>query len=103
MLLMYIAMDMKSRSYDMRARAQAKSATNDAIVDAAVSVLVAERSFRITLAAVAERAGVTVKTVLRHFGTREALVDAAWSRLFHEVVAERRPPPADRDGALAVL
>ena len=52
----------------------------------------AERSFAITLPAVAERADVTVKTVLRHFGNRDALIEAAWSRAYQDVVAERTPP-----------
>ena len=76
---MYIAMDMKSRKYDMGTRQQAKTATRDAIIQAAIDTFMAERSFAITLPAVAERAEVTVKTVLRHFGSREALIDAAWS------------------------
>ena len=63
----------------------------------------AERSFAITLPAVAERADVTVKTVLRHFGSRDALIDAAWSQAYDEVMAERMPPPDDPDAALHVL
>ena len=64
-------MDMKSRKYDMGARQQAKTATRDAIIKAAIDTFMAERSFAITLPAVAERAEVTVKTVLRHFGSRD--------------------------------
>ncbi len=63
----------------------------------------AERSFAITLPAVAERADVTVKTVLRHFGSRDRLIDAAWSQAYDEVMAERTPPPDDLPGALDVL
>ena len=100
---MYIAMDMKSRKYDMGARQQAKTATRDAIIKAAVDTFMAERSFAITLPAVAERADVTVKTVLRHFGSRDALVDAAWSQAYEDVMAERTPPSDDPDAALKVL
>ena len=75
---MYIAMDMKTRKYDMGARQQAKTATRDAIIKAAIDTFMAERSFAITLPAIADRADVTVKTVLRHFGSRDALIDAAW-------------------------
>ena len=95
---MYIAMDMKSRKYDMGTRQQAKTATRDAIIKAAIDTFMAERSFAITLPAVAERADVTVKTVLRHFGSREALIDAAWSQAYDDVMAERTPPPDDADG-----
>ncbi|MFI5510004.1 TetR/AcrR family transcriptional regulator [Mycobacterium sp. NPDC051804] len=100
---MYIAMDMNMRKYDMRARQLAKDATRDAIIDAAIDAFEAERSFSITLPAVAERADVTVKTVLRHFGNRDALIDAAWQRLFDDIRAEREPPPDDPDTALKVL
>ncbi len=100
---MYIAMDMKSRKYDMATRQQAKTATRDAIIQAAVDTFMAERSFAITLPAVAKRADVTVKTVLRHFGSREALVDAAWSQAYEDVMAERTPPPNDVEAALDVL
>ena len=100
---MYIVMDMKSRKYDMGTRQQAKTATRDAIVKAAIDTFMAERSFAITLPAVAERADVTVKTVLRHFGSRDALVEAAWSQAYEEVMAERTPPSDDPDAALGVL
>jgi AcrR family transcriptional regulator len=100
---MYIAMDMKSRKYDMSARQQAKTATRDAIIKAAIDTFMAERSFAITLPTVAERADVTVKTVLRHFGSRDALVDAATSQVYDEVMAERTPPPDDLEAALRVL
>jgi AcrR family transcriptional regulator len=100
---MYIAMDMKARKYDMSARQQVKDATRDAIIDAAIETFMAERSLAITLPAVAERADVTVKTVLRHFGNREALLDTAWSRVFDDMMAERTPPPDDPDTALDVL
>lgn len=100
---MYIAMDMKARSYDMRTRQQAKDATRDAIIVAAIAVFEAERTFSITLPAVAERADVTVKTVLRHFGTRDALIDAAWQKMFDDIRAEREPPPDDPATALDLL
>ena len=100
---MYIAMDMKSRKYDMATRQQAKTATRDAILQAAVDTFMAERSFAITLQAVAARAEVTVKTVLRHFGSREALIDEAWSYGWDDVMAERTAPLDDVDAALRVL
>ncbi len=100
---MYLLMDMKSRKYDMGTRQQAKTATRDAIIRAAIDTFMAERSFAITLPAVAERADVTVKTVLRHFGSRDGLVEAAWSRAYDEVMAERIPPRGDPQAALKVL
>jgi AcrR family transcriptional regulator len=100
---MYLAVDMKTRTYDMASRDAAKSATRDAIVRAAIETFMTERTFAITLASVAESAGVTVKTILRHFGSREALIDVAWSQVFDEVLAERKAPPNDPEIALDVL
>lgn len=95
-------MDMK-RAYDMATRQRAKDATREAIIGAAIDAFMAERSFAITLPTVAERAGVTVKTVLRHFGSRDGLIDAAWTQAYSEVLAERVAPPDDVEGALRVL
>jgi AcrR family transcriptional regulator len=100
---MYIAVDMKKRTYDMGTRQQAKDSTRDAIVRATIDAFMAERSFAITLPTIAERAKVTVKTVLRHFGSREAVIEAAWAQAYDEVMAERNPPPGDLEGALKVL
>ena len=100
---MYIPIDMKTRKYDMGTRQQAKTATRDAIIKSAIDTFMAERSFAITLPAVAERADVTVKTVLRHFGSRDALIDAAWAQAYDDVMAERTPPPDDPMAALDVL
>ncbi|MDT5097783.1 MAG: hypothetical protein QOC76_1520 [Mycobacterium sp.] len=100
---MYIAVDMKSRKYDMGTRQGAKNATRDAIIKAAIDTFMAERSFALTLPTVAERADVTVKTVLRHFGSRDGLIEAAWSQAYDEVMAERIPPPGDLEGAMKVL
>jgi AcrR family transcriptional regulator len=100
---MYLLMDMKPRSYDMGTRQQAKTATRDVIIRAAIDTLMAERSFAITLPSVAERAQVTVKTVLRHFGSRDSLIDAAWAQAYDEVMTERVPPQGEPEAALKVL
>lgn len=100
---MYKVMDTKKRSYEMRARKEAASATRAAIVEAAVDCFMEQRSLALTLGAVADRAGVTVKTVLRHFGTRETLIEVAWSRVYQDVLAERIAPVGDPEKALAVL
>lgn len=100
---MYITMDTKNRRYDMRARNESTAATRSAIVAAAIDAVTAERSLGITLGSVAERAGVTVKTVLRHFGSREALIEAAYLAVRQAVLAERVPPYGDAEAAMTVL
>ncbi|MDT5219844.1 MAG: hypothetical protein QOF15_1949 [Mycobacterium sp.] len=100
---MYIGMDTKTRRYEMRARRDATQATREAILAASLAAVEAERSLSITLGAVADRAGVTVKTVLRHFGTREGLLDATWSQVRQNTLAERTAPPGEPAQALTVL
>jgi AcrR family transcriptional regulator len=100
---MYLLMDMKPRSYDMGTRQQAKTATRDVIIRAAIDTFMAERSFAVTLPSVAERAQVTVKTVLRPFGSRDSLIDAAWAQAYDEVMTERVPPQGEPEAALKVL
>ena len=87
----------------MTTRAEAAEATRRRVLDATVT-LAGERPFaEITLDAVAERASVSVKTVLRHFGSRDALVESALKQAYDEVMAERVPPRGDCDAALTVL
>src|SRR3954465_11845407 len=100
---MYISMDTKTRRHEMRDPVATTHATRDAIMAAAMSAVVAERSLAVTLGSVADRAGVTVKTVLRHFGSREALMDAAGARMLADIVAERGVPTGEPARALAVL
>jgi len=97
-------MDMKTtRSYTMTARAEAAEANRARIV-ASVVALAGERVLaEITLDAVAGRAGVSVKTVLRQFGSREGLLRAAAEAAVTETVEERQAPPGDPAGALRVL
>ena len=89
------SMDMKSRKYDMGARQQAKTATRDVIIKAAIDTFMAERVQRSHCPSVAERAEVTVKTVFRHFGSRDALGRGCMVAAIDEVMAERTAPPDD--------
>jgi AcrR family transcriptional regulator len=88
--------DLRQRPYRMRARAQAAEATAQAIV-AAARVLFAERAYdEVPLPAIAERAGVTVQTVLRRFGSKEELFTAAARERSGEIRADREAaPPGD--------
>jgi AcrR family transcriptional regulator len=57
----------------------------------------------IGLADVAERAGVTVRTVLRHFGSREGLFDAVGAFARELVIAEREAPVGDVAAAASII
>ncbi|MBJ7358633.1 helix-turn-helix domain-containing protein [Nocardioides sp.] len=92
-----------TRSYSMTTRARAAEATRRRIVDAVVT-LAGERPFtEITLDAVAERAEVSVKTVLRQFGSRDGLFGVAMEVAMADAVDERRTPRGDAAAAVQVV
>jgi AcrR family transcriptional regulator len=94
----------RPRPYRMRARAEAAAATRVRIIRAVLELHVERFHDQITLDDVARRAGVTVQTVLRHFGTRDRLVDAAAEQATSEVVAQRSAAPVgDIDGGVEIL
>lgn len=55
--------------------------TRTRILDAAVAELSQNELEALTMAGVAARAGVTERTVFRHFPTRDALIRAVWPRM----------------------
>lgn len=78
----------------MAARAESAAETGRRIVHA-MQELFAEQPYPdITVAAVAERAQVTVQTVLRRFGSKEGVLVAAVEEGRGRVVAERAAAPA---------
>ena len=92
-----------TRTYVMRARADATAQTKKRILES-VLALAQERPIEaLALADVAADAHVSVQTVLRHFATREGLLDAATAHGVETVERERVPPPGDVRGALDVL
>jgi AcrR family transcriptional regulator len=95
---------MKSaRPYVMRARADGVADTRQRILQAAFDLSGERMSLEIVLADVAGRAGVSVQTILRHFGTREALFDAVGDFARATVAAERAAPAGDVPAAVKVL
>jgi AcrR family transcriptional regulator len=93
----------QTRTYTMTARAEAVEDTRSRIVHAVID-LAGERLFpEITLEAVAERAGVSVKTVLRRFGSREGLFRVAMDLAMADALAERRAPTGDVDAAVRTV
>lgn len=77
------------RRYQMQARARSTEATREAILDA-VEVAFEELFYdEITLAAIAERAGVSVQTVLRHFESKESLFVASMLHVGSKMAGDR--------------
>ena len=65
-----------TRPYRMKARAKAKAETRERILEVAEEIFDAGSSDRFTLVVIADRAGVSVQTVLRHFENREGMLTA---------------------------
>lgn len=92
------------RPYDRRRRAAAAAATTERIVDSAERLLRQGPLAGLTLPAVADGAGVTVQTVLRHMGSRDGCLAAVRARVAARIQAQRgASAPGDVDGALAGL
>jgi AcrR family transcriptional regulator len=91
-----------TRPYRMIARAAASEATEQGIRDAAVRLFGELLYDQVSLQAVADRAGVTVQTVLRRFGSKEELFAAAAEQMTQHIQAERDVVAiGDVDGAVA--
>ncbi|MBT2185880.1 TetR/AcrR family transcriptional regulator [Sphingobium sp. H33] len=91
------------RPYRQSARAEAASRTAEAIVDAFLGHMTSHWYDDISLASVAKTAGVTVPTILRHFGSKEGVLEAIGKRFESEVRERRRMMPGDIDGAITAL
>jgi AcrR family transcriptional regulator len=93
------------RAYRQEKRAHQADANTERIVAACVRLIKSVRRMpEITLDDMARESGVTVRTVLRRFGSRDGAFEAAFSRLESEIKSLRRPtPPGDVDAAVASL
>ena len=90
-----------TRTYRMGARATSVEATRRRIVQATVALHEEEFSDLITLEDIAAAAGVTVPTVLRHFGSKDQLLWAAVDLTESEVREQRwQAPVGDIAGAV---
>lgn len=95
---------MKTRAYSMELRAASAQVTRDRILDVAFAAFLEHWYDDVTIASVAERAGVSGQTVLNHFRSKEGLFTAVHDRFGDEVVERRyRPEPGDVRGAVEAL
>jgi AcrR family transcriptional regulator len=92
------------RSYKQVARAKAQEQTRETLLQAATEEVERDNWSQASLESVAGRAGVSKQTVLRHFGSKQGLLDAVLSRTSSLVVKERNQAPiGDIPGAVANL
>jgi AcrR family transcriptional regulator len=92
-----------TRTYTMRARAEQAEQTRARIIRATVALGGERPLAACTLPAIAERAEVSVQTVLRIFGSRDGLFREVLEHTSAEVAAERTADPDDPAGSLASL
>jgi AcrR family transcriptional regulator len=92
------------RAYKQVARAKAQEQTRETLLQAATEEVEQDSWSQASLESVAGRAGVSKQTVLRHFGSKQGLLDAVISRTSSLVVKERNQAPiGDIPGAVANL
>jgi AcrR family transcriptional regulator len=92
------------RPYRMTVRAEQAAGTRAKILDAAQALFVERWLDAISLRDVAARADVALQTVVRHFGTREALMDALIAELQERAERQRfAAPVGDVPGAVAAI
>ena len=83
-----------TRPYDMTVRGRQAARTADRILDATRALLEERPLADVTLPAIADRAGVAVRTVLRHHGSREGCLAATAERVGADIRARRDASPA---------
>ena len=92
------------RPYKKVAREQAQQRTREALLEAAIEEFYGDRWGKTSLEKLAERAGVTKQTLLRHFHSKEGLLIQALVHGAAQVLDERwSAPVGDVDGALENL
>ena len=93
----------RTRTYRMGARAEGAEQTRLRVISATIGLAGEKPVAAITLPLIADRAGVSVQTVLRQFGNRDALIAEAASAGRSAVLAERPADPDDVDGSFDAL
>ena len=94
---------MTARTYRQTRRADATERTREAILDAAQALFRADPQLDPSLDAVAARAGFSTRTVIRQFGSKEALLEAAITSGVEATRTIRHAEPGDVQGAVRAL
>ena len=94
-----------TRHYLQGARASQTEANAKSIVQSAVQLIYSvQRISEITLEDIAQKSGLTVRTILRRFGSRDGVLDAAFAELSKKIEQDLLPTtPGDIEAALRSL
>jgi AcrR family transcriptional regulator len=87
----------------MTTRAEQVAENERRILDAMVGLWLEMPIAEITLEQVAERSGVTVRTILRKYGSKEGLIEASLERVPGNLLTRNEAPSGDIDEALGSL
>lgn len=92
------------RQYRSTVQAEVAELTRQRLHEATLALYIEFPLDQITLNQVAERAGVTVQTILRHYKNKEGLIYAVGKKLGDEIFQQRDAAPVgDLEGLLANL
>jgi AcrR family transcriptional regulator len=91
------------REYASPARAQAKADTRERILEAVVRVILEQGIHAFSVQNVAERSGISHRTVYRHFASREGLLEGLSESLQESLLAAGLSQPTDAGGWAAYV
>jgi AcrR family transcriptional regulator len=94
---------MTTRAYRQSRRAEGTERTGAAIVAAAAALFRADPGLDPSLEAIAAEAGVSTRTVIRRFGSKEGLLEAALAAGVEDAAITRHAEPGDIAGAVAAI
>lgn len=92
-----------TRQYTMSSRAEQVERTRQRILQTTLGLAFEQPLVGIALPEIADRASVSVQTVLRQFGSRDGLFDATERFAEREVLAERETVPGDIEHAIETI
>lgn len=84
-----------SRTYTKVARAEAEQQTRAALIAAADEAFLSGPWERVSLESIAQSAGVTKQTLLRHFGSKDGLLEQTLRLAIPQVEKQRLSAPTD--------
>ncbi|PZG57025.1 TetR family transcriptional regulator [Spongiactinospora gelatinilytica] len=91
------------RSYRMSARSAAMEVTRTRVIEAAAALWMRQWFDDVTLQHIADEAGVSVQTIVNHFGGKEGLADAVAEWVASQTAVARQAPTGDVAAIVTVL